>query len=345
MINLKIIKTKVLDEAIALLSKYWVESKHLEYFNAKTIDEAVSLLDKYDEAKIVAGGVDLVRLMNNEVISPKVLVNISSIPNLTYITEGAEVLEIGALTTIADIERSPIVAGKYNLLSQAANSVASPQIKNMVTVVGNLCQAVRCWYYMLSPVTGRSFFCYRKGGINCYAKNGENKYHAIFSKSECHATFCSDMAPALIALEAKVKIASPTGERTIPLEDFYTPLGNVLKTNDVITGLQISAPRPDTRQRYLKFRLRNAIDPAIVSVAATVTTKAGRINSSKIVLGAVDSSPHRSIEAEEVLKGSVISESLAEEAANAAVSKATPLSMNAYKVQIAKALVKRAIIE
>lgn len=344
MINLKLFKTKVIDEAISLLNKYWVEPKRLEYFNARTIGEAVFLLDECKEAKIIAGGVDLTRLMRNEVIAPKVLVNIETIPDLAYITEDAEGLKIGPLTTISEIETSAIIRDKYNLLTQAAHSVAAPQIRNMVTIGGNLCQAVRCWYYTLSPVTGRSFFCYRKGGTRCYAATGDNRYHAIFGTDDCHAVFSSDMAPALMALEAKIKIAGPSEERIISLEALYAPLGNTLKPNELITELQIPAPRHDTKQRYLKFRLRKAIDPAISSVAAAITTEAGRISQARIVLGGVALTPYRSIEAEDALEGRVVTESVAETSAEAAVSKAAPLSMNAYKVPITKALVKRAII-
>ena len=345
MIDLKLFKTKVIDEVLLLLSKYRVEPKHLEYLNARTVDEAVSLLDKYEGAKITAGGVDLIRLMNNEVIAPKLLVSIKTIPDLAYITEDAEGLKIGALTTIRDIETSAIIKDRYSLLAQAAHSVAAPQIRNMVTVGGNLCQEVRCWYYTLSPVTGRSFFCYRKGGTRCYAATGDNRYHGIFGTHECHAAFSSDMAPALLALEAKVKIVSPTGGRIIQLEEFYAPLGNILEPNEMITELQVPTPRLGTRQRYLKFRIRRAIDPAISSVAAAVTVTGGRVSSARIVLGAVAPSPYRSVDAEETLQGKVITESLAQTAAKRAMSKATPLSMNAYKVAITQTLVKRAIME
>jgi len=345
LIDLKLFKTKVIDEALSLLSKYWVEPKHLEYFNARTIDEAVSLLGEYEEARIIAGGVDLTRLMKNSVVIPKVLVNIESIPGLAHITEDAEGLKIGTLTTINDIEKSAIIRDKYNLLTQAAHSVAAPQIRNMVTIGGNLCQAVRCWYYTLSPVTGRSFFCYRKGGTHCYAETGDNRYHAIFGANGCHATFSSDMAPALLALEARVKIVSPSEERIIPLEEFYTPLGNILKPNELITELQVPTPRLGTKQRYLKFRIRRAIDPAISSVAAAIATGAGRVSNARIVLGAVAPSPYRSVEAEGILKGKVITGSLAEAAAKAAMSKAIPLTMNAYKITMTEALVRRAILE
>jgi xanthine dehydrogenase YagS FAD-binding subunit len=344
LINLRFLKTRVIDEAVSLLNKHWVEPKHLEYFKARTIDEAVFLLDEYKEAKIIAGGVDLSRLMRSEVVAPKVLVNIGTIPDLAYIREDAEGLKIGSLATINDLEISAIIRGEYSLLAEAAHSVSSPQIRNMATIGGNLCQAVNCWYYRLSPVTGKTFFCYRKGGTSCYAATGDNRYHAIISGDRCHAVCQSDMAPALLALDAKVKIASPSEEKIIPLEEFYTPLGNILKPNELITELQVPALRHDTKQRYLKFRLRNAIDPAISSVAAAITTEYGRVSQARIVLGGVAPTPYRSIEAEDALTGRVITEGVAETAAKAAVSKAIPLSMNAYKLPITKALVKRAIV-
>jgi len=344
LVNLKFLKTKVIDEAVSLLNKYWVEPKHLEYFKARTIDEAVFLLDEHKEAKIVAGGVDLTRLMESEVIAPKVLVNIGTIPDLVYITEDAEGLKIGPLTTISDIEASAIIRDKYSLLAEAAHLVAAPQIRNMVTIGGNLCQAVNCWYYRKSPVTGRTFFCYRKGGTTCYAVAGDNRYHAILGGDRCHAVCQSDMAPALLALDAKVKIASPSEEKIIPLEEFYTPLGNILKPNELITELQVPALRHDTKQRYLKFRLRNAIDPPIIGVAAAITLEAGKVKRARIVLGGVAPTPYRSSEAEDAVTGRVITEGIAKTAAKAAVSKAIPLSMNAYKLSITKALVKRAIV-
>ena len=345
MTYLELFNTQTIEEVLSRLSKYWVEERQLEYFNARTIDEAVSLLDKHGEkAKIIAGGVDLVRLMRNEVIAPKVLVNIETIPHLSYITEDAEGLKIGALTTISDIETSPIIREKYGLLTEAAHSVSSPQVRNMVTIGGNLCQEVNCWYYRMPPVTGRTFFCYRKGGTNCFAVDGDNRYHAILGGDKCHAVCQSDMAPSLLALETKVKIVSPSGERTIPLEEFYTPLGNILKPNELITELRVPTPEHDTRQRYLKFRLRKTIDPAISSVAAAITTGTGGVKQARIVLGGVAPVPYRSVEAEDVLKGRVITENLAETAAKAAVSKAAPLSMNAYKLSITRALVKRAIL-
>jgi len=344
--ELHLVDTRTINEAISLLNTYWGKQKYVEHYNAKTIEEAVSLLDWYkEEANVIAGGVDLISLMKKKVMLPRVLVNIKTIPDLAYIKEEAEGLKIGTLTTIHDIEVSAIIKDKYSLLVEAAHSVAAPQVRNMATMGGNLCQGVRCWYYRRSPVTGRSFFCRRKGGEQCYAVNGDNTYHAIIGGGECHAVCPSDMAPALIALNAKVKIAGQDGDRIIPLEEFYTVMGNVLSPNEIIREIQVPSPEVDTKQRYLKFRLRKTIDFAISSVAAVITTEAGRVSNARIVLGGVAPTPHRSIAAEETIKGKMLTENAAEIAAKEAASAAVPLSMNAYKLPITKALVKRAIIE
>ncbi len=340
----KLIDSKTIDEVLLALSKYWGERKPLEHFNAKTLDEAISLLNTYlGEARIIAGGTDLIRLMKNEVIAPKVLVNIKTISGLTGITEDAEGLKIGALTTIKEIASSSIIRSKYTMLAEAAHSVASPHVRNMATLAGNLCQDVNCWYYRRSAITGKSFFCRRKGGEHCFALTGDNRHHAIFGGNKCFAVCPSDMAPALLALEAKVKIAGPDGEREVSPEELYTDLGNVLKPNEIITEIQVPAPRPGTKQRYLKFRLRKAIDFAISSVAAVITAEAGVVSNARIVLGGVAPTPYRALGAEEAIKGEVITESVAEAAARVAVSEVVPLSMNAYKVPITKALVKRTI--
>jgi xanthine dehydrogenase YagS FAD-binding subunit len=326
--------------------KHPVEAKHFEHLSVKTVDEAISLLDKYKaEAMIIAGGTDLVRLMKNRVIEPRVLVNIKTIRDRAYIKEDAGGLRIGALTTIHDIETSSIVRDKYRMLAEAAHLIAAPQIRNMGTISGNLCQDVQCWYYRRSPVTGRAFFCYRKGGKLCYASTGENAYHAIVGGKTCFAVCPSDMAPPLVALGAKIKILSAGEERIVPLEEFYTPLRkrNILQPNEIITEVQVPAPRPAAQQRFLKFRLRKTIDFAISSVAAVITIEGGVVSNARIVLGGVAPIPYRAVSAEKALIGKGLAESVVEAAAKAAVGEAKPLSMNAYKVPITESLVKRAI--
>jgi xanthine dehydrogenase YagS FAD-binding subunit len=215
----------------------------------------------------------------------------------------------------------------------------------MGTVGGNLCQEVTCWYYRRSPSTGRVFFCRRKGGGQCYAVAGDNRYHAIVGSGKCFAVCPSDLAPALVALNAGVKVTSSDGTRSIPLEDLYQPMGNILKPAEIITDIEIPWPKPNTRQRYFKFRVRKAIDFAIVSVAAVLTVEKEIVKNARIVFGGVAPVPYRAIAAEKELIGKPLDQAAALAAAEAAISVTKPLSMNRYKVQILKSLVKKAIIE
>lgn len=343
--NRELLDFKVIDEALAIVKEYWGTSKHFEHVNARTIDEVVSILSNNEEAKIIAGGVDLMTLIKNSVIMPQLVVNIKTIPKLAYIAETPYGLRLGPLTTITSIEKSPIIRNRYGLLTESANSVAAPTVRNMATIAGNLCQEVRCWYYRRSPITGTSFFCYRKGGKRCYAASGENKYHAIIGNKKCCAVCPSDMATALLALDARLKIVGPDGERITSLEEFYSPLGNTLRLGEMITEIYAPAPKPSTGQKYLKFRERKAIDFAIASVATVVTLEDVVVTDARVVLGGVAPVPFRALKAEEILRGKVITESLAEEAGILALSEARSLSKNAYKIPISKALVVRAILK
>jgi len=338
---------KEIEEALSWLNRYWNRPAEPAYYDAKTVEEAVSLLEGYHgEAKIIAGGIDLLGLMKNEVLSPAVLVNIKNIPSLNAITENAEGLEIGALTRIHDIERSPILRKSYPLLYEVAHSIGSPQIRNMATLGGNLCQEVRCWYYRRSPKTGISYICRRKKeGNPCYAMDGENESHAIFSESECLAVSPSDMATGLFALNAKINTMSTKGERMIPIRNFYTPLGHILEADEIITSVSVPKVKPHTKQRFLKFRPRKAIDFSTVSVSSLITSVDDVIQNAKIVVGVVSPLPYEVVAAEQILMGESIKESVAEKAAEAAVKDAMPLSKNGFKVPLVKVFVKRSILE
>ena len=338
---------KEIEEALSWLNRYWNKPAQPAYYDAKTVEEAVSLLGGYDgEAKIIAGGIDLLGLMKNEVLSPAVLVNVKKIPSLNAIKENSEGLEIGALTRIHDIERSPILRESYPLLSEVAQSIGSPQIRNMATIGGTLCQEVRCWYYRRSPKTGISFFCRRKKeGNPCYAMNGENENHAIFGESECLAVCPSDMATGLFALDAKINTMSTQGGREISIGCFYKPLGHILEPDEMITRVSIPKLKPQSKQRFLKFRPRKAIDFSTVSVASIITTVNDVIRDAKIVVGGVSPLPYQAVAAEEILIGESITESVAEKAAEAVIRDAMPLSKNGFKVPLVKALVKRSILE
>jgi xanthine dehydrogenase YagS FAD-binding subunit len=320
--------------------------KPFRHINARTITDAISALSK--KSKILAGGTDCLGVLKNRVlpIYPETLVNIKTIPGLRYIKENAEGLKIGALTTLADIAESPIIRERYGVLANAAESVASPQIRNMGTIGGNLCQDVRCWYYRCSPLTGRSYLCYRKGGRECFAVAGDNRYHAIIGGKACFAVCPSDTAIALTALDATVKVKGPERKRTLLVKNFYRTLGNVLKPNEIVTEIQIPKPpaKEGCKHSFFKFRLRKAIDFAVVSLAALITIEDGICTDATIVLGAVAPTPLKASRAEAAIKGKVVDAATAEAAAKAAVAEAVPLTMNAYKIEIAKTLIKRAIL-
>jgi len=183
----------------------------------------------------------------------------------------------------------------------------------------------------------------RKGGTVCFAVSGDNRHHAVISKG-CFAPFPSDTAVALAALGAQVKITGPSGDRTVSILDFYNNLGNVLKVGEIVTEIQVPTPAAGTKQTFIKFRTRKAMDFAIVSVASAITTSGGKVSDSRIVLGAVSTIPYRATGAEDAIKGQAITESIATAAGDAAMKEAVPLSHNSYKVQISKTLVKRAVL-
>lgn len=320
-------------------------SKQPDHFNVRSIDEALSIMKEADGlAKVIAGGTDIIRMLKSKVIEPNILINLKKIKELRYIKETDKGLSIGALTTLKDVLSSPIIRKKYPIIADAAYMVASPQIRNMGTAVGNLCQEVQCWYYRRSPTLGKSFNCWRKGGKICYAIKGESVYHAILGGNRCFASLPSDLAPALAALDSTVKIVSPKSERTVDIVSLYTPLGLTLTQDEIITGIYVPVPKPNTLQRFLKFRERKTIDFAISSVAAVLATTNGYVSNARVVLGGVAPIPYRAIEVEGLLKDKKITERLANEAAKAAVSKAKPLMDNAYKITITEVLVKRALL-
>ncbi len=338
---------KEIEEALSWLSRYWNRPAEPAFYDAKTVEEAVSLLEGYrGEAKILAGGIDLLGLMKNEVSSPAVLVNIKNIPFMDTIEEDSEGVKIGALARIHDIGRSPVVRQMVPLLHEVAHSIGSPQIRNMATLGGNLCQEVRCWYFRRSPTTGISFICRRKKeGRHCYAVNGENEDHAIFGEGECMAASSSDMATGLFALDARINTTSSKGKRVIPIRGFYTPLGNILEPDELITSVSIPKVKPQAKQRFLKLRPRKAIDFSTVSVSSVIISVNGLIRDARIVVGGVSPLPYEAAAAAQILIGEPMKESAAEKAAEAAVKDAMPLSKNGYKVPLVKTLIKRSILE
>lgn len=321
-----------------------------EYYEVTTVAQVIALLTRYQEkASILAGGTDLLARMKDRLEGPKLqlpqhLLDITGIKELKYIREQKNGLKVGATTILSDIASSPLIAEKYPLLSQAAIQVAVPQIRNVGTLGGNLCQRPRCWYFR-----GKLFKeCLRKGGDNCYAPRGENQYHAVFGGENCYMVCPSDLATALTALNAKVEIATPTGNKLIPIEQFYVRPGEnllketVLGSSEMVLGVEIPAPGPGSKGIFLKLKEREAFDFAIVSAAAVVTVKNDLVSDARIVLGGVAPFPFRATGAEAVLKGKRISDAI-DTVCKTAVDGAEPLSNNTYKVIAGKGITEKAL--
>ena len=315
--------------------------KPFTHTNARTVADAGKALSG-NRTALIAGGTDLIGALKDNILPdsmyPTTLVNIKTIPNLDYIKEESGMLKIGAATRLADIAANTTVSDKYTALSQAASRVASPHIRDMGTIGGNISQLHRCWYFRKPE---NRFNCIRKGGKTCYAMTGDNRYHSIFGAVNlCIAVHPSDMAPALIALDAKVI----TNRRNIPIEQFFdvkTPGNTVLNANEIITEIQVPALPAGAKSAFLKFAIRKSIDFPIVNTAV----RAGGNSAPRIALNAVAPKPYRAIKAEESLAGKAINEANATEAGEAAVADAKPMFEAAkFKIQIAKTLVKRALM-
>jgi len=323
--------------------------KAFEYFKPTSIAEAVSLLAEHGEkATVLAGGSDLLGMMKDNLEGPKLkmpryIIGIKDIKELSYVKELKGGVRIGATTSITDIASSVLLSGKYPLLVQAAKQVAVPQIRNMGTLGGNLCQRPRCWYFR-----GKLFKdCLRKGGDYCYAPAGENQYHAVLGAGSCHMVYPSDLAPALTALNAKVEIAGVKGKRSVPIEQFYVhPDKNILKENilspqEMLVAVEIPAPA-NAKSIYLKLKERQAFDFAIVSVALNLSLKNDVVAEARVVLGGVAPIPFRSIKAETSLKGKKIKDGSADAVREVMVG-AQSLSGNGYKIVAAQGLLEKAL--
>jgi xanthine dehydrogenase YagS FAD-binding subunit len=320
--------------------------KLFRHLDADTVDDALALLTEYGgKARVLAGGTDLLGVLKSEILPefPEAVINLKTISGLNGIVMDDGQLRIGALARLADIADSPVVQKNFPALAQSAASVGSPELRNMGTLGGNLCQDTRCWYYRYPDKMGGRVSCYRKGKGPCHAIRGDNRYHAVIGGRKCYAVCPSDPAIALSALEASVKTARPAGGRTIPLAEFYDTLGPVVEPDELVTEIRIPVPPANAVQRFLKFRLRPSVDFAVVSVAAVLDMAQDVCRDARIVLGAVAPLPYRAAAAEEVVRGVPLDEKQVAQAAQAALTEAKPMSGNAYKIEIAKTLVKRAL--
>ncbi|MDQ2731186.1 MAG: FAD binding domain-containing protein, partial [Armatimonadota bacterium] len=306
---------------------------------------AIGLLGtNWTGTRLMGGGTDLLDEMKERLVQPDRIVHLHSLP-LSYVKSGSQGILIGATTTLATLETNPIILERLGGLAQAAAAIATPQIRNAGTLAGNLCQRPRCWYYR-----NAEFPCLKKGGSTCFAKEGANKYNAILGGGPSYIVHPSDTAPMLLALGASVRIAGTGGERVVPLDRFFVlPSQNLLRENilepdEMITEIIVPQPHAGSRSVYLKVKERETQDFALASAAVALTMRNGVIQAARVALGGVAPIPWRSPEAEAALKGHRMTPELAAAAANAALAPAKPLEDNAYKVIIARTILRRALI-
>ncbi len=317
--------------------------KRFEYVNARSVAEAVTLLGAQN-AHALGGGTDLLGLMKDDIIAYERVVNLKTIPDLDYIREANGEIRIGAIARLADIAASDVVAKKAPALAQAAAAVASPQIRNRGTLGGNLAQKVRCWYYR-DPDRAD---CYKRDGSTCYAPFGVSDVHGIFDAAACFAVHPSDTAVALSALDARIVVAGSNGQRTVPAGEFFAgpevdyKRETILAPNELIVEIQIPAASVGQPSVFLKAAPRQSIDFARTSVAA-VLTGTNPVKTARLVLGAVAPTPHRCEAAEAFLQGKGLQADVIAQTADLAVQGAKPLANNAYKVDLARGLVRQAL--
>jgi xanthine dehydrogenase YagS FAD-binding subunit len=323
--------------------------KSFENIDAKSVKEAVSLLQKFHQQKkiaaVVGGGSEYLQLMKDQVVNPEYVVNLKTIPGLNSIKEERGGFRIGALATLAEIEEHPAAREKLLILSEAAGEAASPQIRNAGTIAGNICQRPFCWYFRSS-----NFNCLRKTGQVCYTVTGDSRFHAILGAGPSYIVHPSDTAPALVALNAQIKIVGPAGEKTMPLEKFFVlpsvdfKRENILTPAEIVTEIYVPYPKSGSKGFYHKVRERLAWDHAIVAVATVVQSGGGVVKDARVVLGGVAPTPWRAPKAEEFLRGKKIDDETAQKAGDIALEGAKPLKDNVYKVGMAKSLVQRALL-
>jgi xanthine dehydrogenase YagS FAD-binding subunit len=318
-----------------------------EYASPTTKEQAVGLLGTaWGQAEVLAGGTDLLALMKDDVVHPKRLVNIKQIKEMSGVTVASPGLRIGSLTTLGELADNVNVVKDYPALAEAINDAASPQIRNMATLGGNLCQRPRCWYF--------------RGGFGLLPKSesgkdlvteGENRYHAILG-NDGPAKFVSPstIVPVLVAYGASIRLIGSKGSRELPLERFYVipkteaEREHDLKPNEILAEV-ILPPPLEMKVAHYEIRQKQAFDWPLALAAVGLTMNGPSVQSARVVIGYVAPIPWRSAAAERVLAGKNVSEDAAKAAADAALQGATPLSHNAYKIQLAKVAVKRAILK
>ncbi len=320
--------------------------KPFDYARPESIGEAISMLDG-GSTRLLAGGTDLLTLMKHGIAEPERLVDIKRLPELDdAITDSPDGATIGALATLSEIERHPLITARYPALAEAAAIAATPQLRNMATIGGNLLQRPRCWYYRSTEVT-----CWLEGGDTCYARDGQNQYHALFDESPCVAVHPSDLATALLALGASVTVRGAGGDRTVPLETFFAPpedrrrTETTLGVDEIVVAVHLPRTAGKVRSTYLKAMERKVWAFALVGVGVQVTVEDGTVRDARLALGGVAPVPKLATEAAGLLVGQAPGAELFARVADAALEGATPLQHNGYKVPLLTSLITRALAQ
>jgi xanthine dehydrogenase YagS FAD-binding subunit len=313
------------------------------YVRPNSTDEALRHLAA-EGARVHAGGTDLLGCLRDGVYTAQKVVSLSGCDDLRGISVGNDgSVRIGALAKVADVAGSPILRERYPVLVQAAAAVASPQLRNQGTLGGNLCQRPRCWYFR------GHFHCLRKGGTTCYALAGENQYHCVLGGSRCYIVHPSDTAPALMSLNASVRIHGGRGARTLSIEDFYVPPATdveretVLEQGEIVSDIMVPAPPSGLRSTYRKVRGRGAWDFALAGVAVALTMDGSTVRDARIVLSGAAPIPWRSTECEGAIRGTRLAAADCRRAAEAAVRDAQPLKRNGYKIPLLRGVIEEAL--
>jgi xanthine dehydrogenase YagS FAD-binding subunit len=320
---------------------------NFKHINAASTEDALSALSRYGEgAWIMAGGQDLLFRIKKFLVQPQCVINLKNISGLNHIRSSPEnTLRIGALTTLSNVAQSAELQKNYSVLAQAAGGVASPQIRNLGTLGGNICQDVWCWYLQ------DGFSCWKNGGKFCDLAGGDSRYYgSVMGGHLCLSNHPSDTAVALAALDANLQVASPRGGRVASMGEFlqgHNWVGRRLQSHtlgldEIVTEVEV--PFRPTRSTYVKFALRKSWDFAIASVAVSAVIEERVWRDLRIVLGGVATFPYRCVEAEDLLRNETMSEDLAVAAAESALRLAKPLRMNQYKVDLSKTLLRRALM-
>jgi xanthine dehydrogenase YagS FAD-binding subunit len=316
-----------------------------EWANATSVAEAQTLRE--EGAVFKAGGVDLLDMMKERLTTPKRVVNIREISGFDHITPGDDgSLKLGPMVTLSRIDADRIIRERFTALADACGHAATPQIRNMATVGGNLLQRPRCWYFR-----NELFPCRKKGGEICFAQQGENQYHAIFNNGVCAIVHPSAAACALVALNATIEIAGDKGaKREMKLEEFFTlPNVDVMRENklqpgEIVTEIRIPALPKGTRSAYIKQGEKDSQDWPVAEVAAVLEMDGQTCKNASIVLGAASPVPRRAKEAQTAIKGEKITPQLARDAAEATLADASPMTNNGYKIPLFTTIIARTIL-